>query len=67
MYSLAVFLVLVFVCRAFGNRSKYTYYAKFIMVYYAVIMGVALLFPVFLLRPKDPANMKYMILNIKLK
>lgn len=55
---LAIFALLVVACLVGHPRSKFRYYAKFIMVYYAVLVGTTILGPVFALRPRDVVNIQ---------
>lgn len=55
---LGIFALLVLACYVGHDRSKFRYYAKFIMVYYAVLVGTTILGPVFALRPRDVVNIQ---------
>lgn len=56
--ALTIFVLLVLACLLGEPRSKFRYYAKFIMVYYATLVGTTLLGPVFALRPRDVVNIQ---------
>lgn len=57
--SLGIFIILAIAANIGGQRSKYRFLAKFAMIYFATIMGTTLLTPVFLLRPRNVINCKY--------
>lgn len=59
LVALAIFAVLALLARIGSPRSKFKYYAKFIMVYYATLVGTSLLGPIFALRPRNVANTKW--------
>lgn len=56
--ALFLFALLVLACFVGSNKSKFRYYAKFIMVYYAVLVGTTILGPVFALRPRNVVNIQ---------
>lgn len=55
---LGIFALLVLACLVGNPKSKFRYYAKFIMVYYAVLVGTTILGPIFALRPRDVVNIQ---------
>ncbi|XP_055685235.1 1-acyl-sn-glycerol-3-phosphate acyltransferase beta-like [Lutzomyia longipalpis] len=55
---LVIFIILAIAANLGNRRSKYRFLAKFIMIYFATIMGTTLLIPVFLFRPRNVINCK---------